>query len=444
MNLKNLYSYLLTVLTLGSPLSAQELKESRAENWHHWRGPAANGVSETAKPPLHWGEGQNIQWKVPLEGAGISTPIIWGGKVFLLTTVDTGKVDPSLPKPEDQPKRVFGITHPNTEHKFVVLCLDRASGRTLWRRVATRGVPHEGTHGDNNFASASPTTDGHRLYCWFGSMGLFCYDLGGKKLWERNLGKAHMGASLGEGCSPVVHKGRLVLVRDHRGQSSIEVLDAATGRTLWKKNRDEGNAWATPAVVEHAGKTQIITTASGKVRSYDFANGDIIWQCGGLTGNAIPCPVVADGVVYCMSGYKGFSLLALPLSERGDFSGTDKIRWKLNRGTPYIPSPVLYGGRLYFVQSNQAILSAVEAASGRTSIERTRLPDLANVYASLVGADGRIYVVGRYGKTLVLKHSDKFEVLATNTLKDRFDTSPALAGNQIFLRGRRSLYCIER
>ena len=433
---------LLGVLAYSPALAEQEFPKNLGSNWHHWRGPGANGISETAKPPLRWGEDKNIRWKVPVEGKGMSTPIIWGDKLFLLTTLDTGKVDPSLPRPEDQPKRVFGITHPNTEHEFIVLCLDRKTGKTLWRRVAKRRIPHEGTHRDNDFASASPTTDGQRLYCWFGSAGLFCYDLYGKKLWERDLGKAVVGASLGEGCSPVVHKGRLVIVRDHRLQSAIEVLDASSGRTLWKKHREEGNAWATPAVVERAGKTQVITSASGKVRSYDLDSGEILWECAGLTGNAIPCPVVLDDTVYCMSGYKGFSLLALPLNERGDFSDTDKIRWKLDRGTPYVPSPVLYDGRLYFVQSNQAILTGVDARSGRIEIERTRLPELSGVYASLAGANGRIYVVDRFGKTLVLKHANQFEVLATNTLKDRFHASPALVGDALYLRGLRSLYCI--
>ena len=165
----------------------------------HWRGPNANGVVPSAKPPTHWSEKKNVRWKVPIDGAGTSTPIIWKDKVFLLSVIDTGKVDPSLPRPEDQPKRVFDITHPNTEFKFLVICLDRKNGKELWRRVVTRLIPHEGTHPDNNYASASPTTDGKLLYCWFGSAGLFCYDLEGNKVWERNLGEVKIGASLGGG-----------------------------------------------------------------------------------------------------------------------------------------------------------------------------------------------------------------------------------------------------
>ena len=440
-------------LLLITTANAQNFEETKVHNWHHWRGPSATGVSQTAKPPTQWSEKKNIQWKVPVPGYGSASPIIWGNKVFILTAIKTDKVDPSLPKPEDQPKRIFGITHPNTEYEFVIMCLDRKSGKTLWRQVAARLIPHEGTHGDNNFASGSPTTDGERLYCWFGSSGLFCFDLNGKKLWDRPMSKAYMGASLGEGCSPVVHEGKLILVRDHQRQSYIEVLDAKTGKMLWKKNRQGGNGWSTPAVVKCGSQTQIITTASGKGRggrlaepgkviSYNLKSGEIIWQCSGLTDNAIPCPVVDGKAVYCMTGYQGFSLLALPLSVKGDITGTDKVLWSKKRGTPYVPSPVLYDGLLYYNQSSQAILSCTDAKTGKTFIDRERLKGLANVYSSPVAAAGKVYVSGRNGVTLVLKHGKKLEPLATNKLNDRLDASPAIAGNQLFLRGRRFLYCI--
>ncbi|MBC8326305.1 MAG: PQQ-like beta-propeller repeat protein [Verrucomicrobia subdivision 3 bacterium] len=450
-------SLLLSAALLGSALTstAADFQKAKAANWHHWRGPDATGASTTAQPPVTWSEDKNIQWKIPIPGYGSATPIIWGNKVFILTAVNTEQVDPNRPKPEDQPKRIFGITHPNTTYEYVVLCLDRQTGKTLWRQVATRRVPHEGAHGDNNFASASPTTDGERLYCWFSSAGLFCFDLDGKKLWERDLGQATMGASLGEGCSPVIHDGRLVIVRDHVRQSSIEVLNAANGKTLWKEDRQTGNGWATPAVVQHGDRTQIITTASGKGRggrlvepgkvvSYNLANGQILWQCSGLTDNAIPCPVVANGIVYCMTGYQGFSLLALPITARGDLTGTDKVLWNKQRGTPYIPSPLLYNGLLHYTQSNQALLTCTDARTGETYIDRERLNGLSNVYSSPVAGGGRVYLTARNGATLVLQHGKKLEPLATNRLNDRLDASPALAGKQLFLRGRQFLYCIAK
>jgi outer membrane protein assembly factor BamB len=434
--------FIAATLPLGQA-HADQFEEAKPNNWHHWRGPDANGVSTTAKPPVQWSPTNNIQWKVPVEGNGSSTPIIWGNKLFILTAINTGEVDPGLPRPEDQPRRMFGITHPNTSYEFIVLCLDRHTGKVLWRQTTTKLIPHEGAHRDNNFASASPTTDGERLYCWFGSAGLFCYDLDGNKLWERNLGKIKMGASLGEGCSPVIHEGKLVIVRDNSRQSSIEVLNAKNGKSLWKVDRHEDNAWATPAIVAHSGKTQIITTASGKVRSYDLNSGKVIWKCAGLTGNAIPCPVIEGDTVYCMTGYKGYSLMAIPLNAKGDITGSDKILWTKRRGTPYVPSPILYDGLLYFTQSNQALLSCVNAESGKTYIDRTRLKGLTNIYASPVGADGRIYLIDRSGVTLVLKHSRELKVIAKNELGEQIVSSSALAGNQLFIRGRRLLYCIS-
>jgi len=429
-------------LHLTTLVQAQTVADLQSKNWHQWRGPEANGVSRTATPPIEWSEDRNIRWKVAIEGKGSSTPIIWEDKVLLLTAIDTGIVDPSLPKPEDQPDRVFGIKYPNTTYRFVVLCLDRQTGKEIWRSTATEDIPHEGHHGDNDFTSASPTTDGERLYCWFGSAGLFCYDLHGERVWQRDLGRAYMEASLGEGCSPVVHDGRLAIVRDQQRQSTIEVLDAKTGQTQWKADRDEPNAWATPRVIHHGGSTQVITAASNLVRSYDLSDGRVIWQCSGLTGNVIPCPVTEGDTVYCMSGYEGQALLALPLSATGDISNSDEILWSKRRGTPYVPSPLLYDGMLYFNQSNQAILSCLDSKTGNTIIERTRLPGVSNIYASPVGADGRVYITGRNGTTLVLSRSHELTVLAMNELEDQFHASPALARNQLFLRGRRFLYCI--
>lgn len=437
-------SCLSALFVLFVPSPAFVAADTPGENWHQWRGPQATGVSLTADPPVHWSESKNVKWKVPVEGKGTSTPIVWQNKVFLLTAIDTGVKDTSIPDPENQPKtNFFNIKRPNTEHAFVVLCLDRASGQELWRRTATKKIPHEGAHRDNDFASASPTTDGKHLYCWFGSAGLYCYDLDGNEVWSRNLGEVNVGSSLGEGCSPVLHDDRLVIVRDHAGQSSLEVLDAKSGRSVWRRDRDEGNAWATPRVIRHSGKTQVITAASGAVRSYDLGAGNVIWQCRGLTGNVTPSPVIDGDYVICMSGYQGYAAMAIPVTETGDISGSEKIRWQLGRGTPYIPSPLLYDGLLYFNQSNQSILTCVDAATGQVVFGPERIGSVSNIYASPVGASGRIYIVGRGGTTLVLKQSREYHELATNRLDDRFDASPALAGKQMFLRGEKNLYCLE-
>ena len=372
--MKRTFSFLIPLLFLSpSPAS---------DNWPQWRGPQNSGVSDSANPPVTWSETENIKWKVAIDGNGTSTPIIWEDKVFVLTAIKTDKKDTSIPDPKDQPKtNFFDIKRPNAVHEFVVICLDRNTGKELWRDVATKKIPHEGAHNDNDFASASPTTDGERLFCWFGSAGLFCYDLNGKKLWERDLGEAKVGSSLGEGCSPVHHNGKLIIVRDNAGQSRIEVLEAANGETVWQKDRDEDNAWATPLVLEHSGRTQVITSASNFVRSYDLVTGDIIWQCGGLTGNCTPCPQVDGDYVICMSGYKGYAAMAIPLTETGDISKSEKIRWSMNKGTPYVPSAVLYDGLLYFNQSNQAILRCVDSKTGELVFGPQRVSGISNIYS---------------------------------------------------------------
>jgi outer membrane protein assembly factor BamB len=249
--------------------------------------------------------------------------------------------------------------------------------------------------------------------------------------------------SFGEACSPVLHGDSVVLNRDNEGKSHLLVLDARSGEVRWKADRDESSAWATPLVIEHNGRTQIITSASKRVRSYDLATGEIIWECGGQVGNVIPSPVQFGNLVCCMSGYNGSAAFAISLDATGDVTDSNRITWRYNRDTPYVPSPLLYGERLYFNKVNSAILTCLNIRTGDAIIEATRLPDVKNIYASPVGAADRVYFTGRDGTTIVLKHAPKLEPLATNRLDDPIDASPAIVGKQILLRGRKSLYCIE-
>jgi outer membrane protein assembly factor BamB len=220
-------------------------------------------------------------------------------------------------------------------------------------------------------------------------------------------------------------------------------MGARTGETLWASDRDEISAWATPLIVEAGGRAQVITSASNRVRSYDLASGDVLWECGGQVSNVTPSPVCFEDQVICMSGYKGSSALALPLAAQGDITDTERVAWHYERDTPYVPSPLLYGDLLYFNKSNTAIWTCLDAKTGKPLLEASRLPGLSNIYASPVGAADRIYVCGRDGTTLVLKKSPALDVLATNQLDDPIDASPAICGKQLFLRGRRSLYCVE-
>ncbi len=431
---------MLGVLVIAGIATAED--PAAAANWPQFRGPLATGVALQGDPPTEWNETKNVRWKVAVPGVGSSTPVIWGDKVFLLTAIETDRKDDAIPEPADQPMRPFGIKFPNRIHQFVVLCLDRATGKTLWQKTATELVPHEGVHPDNDFASATPVTDGQHVWASFGSRGVYCYDVAGNLKWKQDFGDLKTRLSFGEGSSPALHGDTLVTTWDHDGESFIIAQDAATGDVRWRKDREEQSAWATPLIVASEGRTQVITNASTKVRSYDLKTGELLWECGGQVGNVTPAPVTDGKLVYCMSGYRGSALYALPLDQSGDLTGTDKIAWKAERGTPYIPSPLLYDNRLYFTQSNDGLLTCLDAATGKVVIDRTRLPEIRKIYASPVGAAGRVYLTSREGVTLVLRHADTFEVLATNKLDEPIDASAAIAGKELFLRGSKHLYCI--
>lgn len=431
------------LLCLGVCLFAVGLAATRLRaqsNWPIWRGPTGNGVAAAdAEPPLQWSSNQNVRWKVPIPGEGSSTPIVWKNQIFLLAAEPTDRRgEPEIPKDE-----LAKTNPPEFFYRFLVLCYDRATGKELWRRVANEVVPHEGRHPTNSYASSSPVTDGRRLFVSFGSYGLFCYDLDGNLLWNRELGRMRTRYGWGEATSPTLSGDRLIVNWDHEGPSFIAALDAKTGKTVWKRARDEPTSWATPYAVEYEGKTQVIVNGTNRVRSYDLESGEVLWSCGGQTVNAIPSPFVIDDVAYCLSGYRGAAAFAIPLSASGDVTDSPAIRWKHGKDTPYVPSALAYQGRLYFTRGNQAILTCLRLADGELIFGPERLPTIRSIYSSPAAAKGRVYLVGRDGATLVLQAGDAFKVLATNKLDEPIDASPAIVDRQLFLRGKQHLYCIE-
>lgn len=432
---------LLSMATLAAPVRAAD--PGALDNWPQWRGPLANGMAPHADPPLHWDASTNVKWKAAIPGRGSATPIVWGDQVFVVTAFDTGRAAAAADVPKPDPRYQKIPKAPKTYYRFLVLSLDRRTGKILWQRTAAERVPYEGHQPTNTYASASPTTDGRYLYVSFGSQGIYCYDLDGRLQWQRDLGRMETRLGWGEGSSPVIHRGSLIINWDHEAGSFITALDARTGKTRWKTPRDEPTSWNTPLLVEHNGQTQIIVNGTHRVRSYDFDTGRPLWQCGGQTVNAIPSPVADDSLAFCMSGFKGTAAYAIPLDATGDITGTDKIAWHYAGGTPYVPSPLLSGDRLYFTQGNNALLTCLEARSGRVIINRVRLPGVDSFYASPICAAGRIYLVGRDGTTLVIRREDKLAILATNRLDDPIDASPVVVGKQLFLRGQQSLYCVE-
>ena len=446
------------------------------QNWGQWRGPRADGTAPHGNPPSEWSESKNVKWKIAIPGEGNATPIVWDNLVFVQSAVPVAKKpeaklfpglapqfagvqQPPPPPPggaDGQPPRrrpggpgggggrggFGGGGAPTTPFQFTMTALDRATGKEVWKKILREELPHEGHHGDGSFASASPITDGETVFAYFGSGGLHALDMKGNVKWQKQLGKARTKNSFGEGSSPALLGNVLVVNWDHEGEDFIVAFDKNTGKELWKQPRDEDTTWSTPLIVTHGDRAQAIVNASKKTRSYELATGKELWSVGPLTANVIPSAVAGGGMVYSMSGFRGAALFAVKLGQTGDLTGTDAIAWSRNRDTPYVPSPLLYDDRLYFFKGNEATLSIIDAKSGQALVEAERLEGMRGVYASPVGAAGRVYLLGRDGGALVLKKGDKAEVLATNKLEDRFDASPAIVGNQLFLRGKKNLYCI--
>jgi outer membrane protein assembly factor BamB len=442
------------------------------ENWGQWRGPLGTGAAPKADPPLKWSDTEGVKWKVKVPGTGSSTPVIWGDQVFVMTAVPAGKkvadypseiAGPVLAAQQQQPERPrpgqgpgggqgrrpggpggrgMGGEKPTEEYQFVLLSIDRKSGEIKWQQVAKQEVPHEGHQANNTFASFSPITDGEQVFAFFGSRGLYAYDMKGNLQWSKDFGDMQTKLGFGEGGSPALHGNTLVINWDHQGDDFIVALDKKNGNELWRQPRDEETTWSTPLIVEHNGAAQVVVSATKKIRSYDLKTGKQIWECGGMTANAIPSPVSEGDMVYITSGFRGSALLAIKLGKTGDLTESDAIVWRHNKSTPYVPSPLLHDGKLYFLAVNNAILSCFDVKTGKPLFEEQRLPGLQEVYASPVAARDRVYLVDRNGTTLVIKNSDKFEVLATNKLNEKIDASPAIVGKEMFLRGKEYLYCL--
>ena len=414
------------------------------KNWHHWRGPYATGVAATdANPPTTWSETENVRWKVAIPGIGHATPIIWGDKIFIQTAVEVEAAEKETEADDNPFGGFFGRKNDGPTYKFDLLAINRSDGSVLWQKTLREITPHEGTHNDATYASNSPVTDGEYIYAYFGSRGLYCVDMDGNVKWEKDVGTMYKSNTFGEGSTPALYGNTLVILQDHEGNSFITALDKRTGEVLWKTDRDERTTWSSPIVVEHDGKPQVITTGTNRVRSYDLATGKLLWDGDGLTRNSIPSPVAAHGFVYLMSGFRGNVLQAISLaSATGDISDSDAIAWEFDRDTPYVPSPLLSNGIIYFLKKNDGILSAFNTETGAAYYGPVRLKGVSGVYASIVGAADRVYVAGRNGVVNVVQQGPEFKILAENTLDDNFNASPAIVGNELYLRGGKYLYCI--
>ena len=410
----------LTIVAVAAPL-AQPVPA-----WPHWRGPNHNGAA-TAVVPATFSDTNNVRWRIPIPGRGFSTPVVWGDRMFLTTAIPTGR-----------------RTGAEEEHRLEVIAVSRSAGKILWQQTAATVTPHEGYHRTyGSYASHAPATDGQRLYAFFGSRGLFVYDLDGALLWQKNPGiRMTMRLGFGEGTGVVVDNGRVYLQFDHQGAGAVIALNAADGKELWRAPRMENSSWSTPLVVTYAGRRQLVVSADTKVKAYDVDTGKVIWEVAGLGMNPIPQPVQFRDTVILMSGYRTPRLMAIQLGRTGDLTGTDAVIWQSTRGTAYTGTPALHEGRLY-VFSDNGLLSVFDAATGRPHYLQARLPKPYTVKASPLVANGRVYLATEEGDVVVVRAGDRLDVLATNTMADHsFIASPIAIGSDLYLRSRTHLFAI--
>lgn len=438
---------LLLLSGLLAAANAISIKPSAAADdpsaeWPHWRGPSGAGFAPAADPPTEWSETKNVAWKTALPGKGHSSPVVRGDHIFVTAAIAYG------PELDPVPVTAPGA-HDNVDvtqrHRFVVLCVDRQSGQIKWQQVVADELPHEGGHYTGSLASASPVTDGERVYAYFGSFGMYALNFDGRLIWKHPVPQLQTKHAHGEGSSPVLHDGVLVINCDHEGQSFVRAINAADGETLWQRERDEVTSWASPVIVQRERQTQVVVAGTDRIRAYDLKTGQTLWQCGGLSANVVATPVVAGDILIAASSYEIRAMLAIDLTKaKGDITGTEAVLWQTNQRTPYVPSMLVVDEHVYFLRHYQNILSRRNIHTGVEPSGPFRLPGIRNVYASPVAAANRIYLVDLDGHTLVMSADEEPQLLALNRLDDRFAATPALIDNQILLRGEQFLYCLQR
>jgi outer membrane protein assembly factor BamB len=434
-------SLLTTVTLLNSSVGA-----SFVADWPQWRGPAGQGVSSEKNLPTEWSSTKNIKWKTPIAGRGHSSPIVWGKKIFLTTALDGEAIAGRKAGVTHKLSDGTDFVHPDAvgadlKHTFKVICLDRETGRILWERVAYEGEVHDSRHKKASFASSTPATDGKYVLAFFGSEGLYAYDFNGKLIWKRDLGKLGT-ASVGYGVSPILFGNLVIMQCDESGMNSfIAAFDKKTGKEVWRVARKVDVTWSTPVLVQTAKRTEIVAAAAEAIIAYDPATGRELWRHKGLESNAVNTPVVSNDLVVITSGYPTKVALALRAGGTGDVTGTSQLVWTHNKGTAYVPSPILYGEYLYLMTGNGSI-SCLDARTGKVEYEGARVPKSTMFMASPVAFEGKLLLTSEEGDTYVIKAGPKHEVLRTNSVGEPVYASPAVADGKVFIRGENNLFAI--
>jgi outer membrane protein assembly factor BamB len=423
---------------------------SAQSHWPQFRGPGSRGVAEGAALPERWSATDNVAWKRDIPGRGWSSPVVWGKHVFLTTVVNTGRTEEAkkgLYFGGDRPKP------PESVHQWKVICLDLESGEIRWERQVHEGAPKSSHHLKGSYASETPVTDGERVYCCFGNLGLYCFDFDGHEAWRHELAPQATRFGWGTAASPVLHAGRLYYCNDNDDASYLLALDAKSGREIWKTARDEKSNWATPLVWKNSTRTEIVTPGTGAVRSYDL-DGKVLWSLKGMSSITIATPFEAHGLLYVSSGYvldPQRPIYAIKPGAAGDISLSDGktanefIAWSQPKGAPYNPGTLVDDQRLY-VLYDRGSLACYDARDGREIYGAQRIPDGRAFTSSPWAQSGRVYCLNEDGVTFVFQGGDKFELLHTNRLADddMGMATPAIAGDRLLIRTSARIYCIRQ
>jgi outer membrane protein assembly factor BamB len=416
-----------------------------AENWPQWRGPGGQGISSETKLPASWTPEKNITWKAEVPGRGHSAPVVWNDRVFVTTAIE-GEAVPGA-KAVEHTDGGKPFLHPDSvgaerKHTYKVMAFDGRTGKPVWEQTAWQGVPFDNRHRKGSFASPSIATDGKLVFAYFGSEGVFAYDVAGKPVWNTSVGKVKT-LGLGAASSPVIYQDLVILqCDDDEGKDSAIVgLDAKTGKERWRTKRPVQVSWSTPVLVSTPTRTELVTNGTEWVIAYDPASGKELWRTKGVESNAIHTPVVGEGVVIVTAGFPAKKTIAIKPGGSGDVTGTAQILWTYAKGTAYVVSPILYDGLVYLV-NDRGVMTALDARTGEVRYEGGRVPVPASFMGSPIAADGRILMTSEDGDTFVIKAGPKHEVITTNSVGEPVYTTLAISNGRIYIRGEKHLFAI--
>jgi outer membrane protein assembly factor BamB len=430
----------LTAFVLCAPLGA--------ENWPQWRGPNGLGVSSETALPTEWSPTTNIAWKTEVPGRGHSSPVVWGSRLFLTTSIRgehvPGRTAPVHPGFDLTP----GYVHPDSvdvdfKYALKVMAVDAATGKILWERTAYDGVMVDDRHRKNTYASSTIATDGRYVYAFFESAGLYAYDVDGNLTWHRSLGPI-VKAGMGPGTSPVIFENLLILQCDQEmGEgSALVALDRFTGKDVWKTPRTHRRSWATPLLVQAPGRIELVASGAESVIGYDPRTGRELWRAPGVVSHPIPSAVSGHGLVIATAGSQAKRAVAIRAGGSGALTG-DHIAWRYEKGTAYVPSPILHGRYLYLM-TDKGIMTCLDAVTGAVQYEGGRVPVPATFTASIVAFGDRLLLTSEDGDTFFIRAGSVHEVLGTSSVGEPVYASPAIANGTIFIRGERNLFAIRR